>query len=99
MYGDKAGIKRFGEYQESVIGDLDHAPAGNVIVKVGRKLRSKIFFAGTTPWEKTEHVVLTPEEADELGNRLIEMSKKGDEIRTEFLKDPVHAALWGGEES
>lgn len=48
----------------SVIGEITQSPAGNVIVRVGRQNRSG------PGWSVTEHVVLTPQEARALVDRV-----------------------------
>lgn len=50
----------------SVIGEVTDSMSGNVVIRVGRTVRSG-------GWTQTEHVVLTQHEAEDLMCRLAEL--------------------------
>lgn len=52
--------------QRSVIGGVEASVSGNIVLRVGRENREG-------GWRKTEHVVLTPTEAEDLINQLDEL--------------------------
>lgn len=55
VYGDQIERSQYNPYR-SVIADPENAPAGNVVLRVGRELEGG-------GWSQTEHVVMRPIEA------------------------------------
>jgi hypothetical protein len=67
MYGTELPrdeYERQYDRRRSVIGAVERTPRGNTLLRVGREIRPE------GPWEQTEPVVLTPEEAARLAAEL-----------------------------
>lgn len=54
------------EYQpmRSVLTSPERTASGNIVLRAGREISA-------TSWERTEHIVLTPEEAQNLAHHLL----------------------------
>lgn len=57
VYG--SNVKRYENQPLSLMAEPERSPAGNLVLRVGRE--NPVEGSG---WHQTEHVVLTPDEAD-----------------------------------
>jgi hypothetical protein len=86
MYGDK--IKT--EYRMKtglrvdVIGEVTIAPAGNLVLRVGRLLEDG-------RWERTAHIVMTPAEVEEFINEIALNMESAERNRLARLESAVTA--------
>lgn len=67
MYGTRTSPSQYNPHR-SVIGNVENAPGGNVILRVGRE-------AEQSGWIQTEHVVLEPREAEEFAREVEEAAR------------------------
>lgn len=75
MYGTQVELPPDAQRARSLIGEIGNAPAGNVIIRVGR--------GRTDPeagWFQTEHLVLTPTEARDLAAAIGDAAERGAKV-------------------
>jgi hypothetical protein len=82
----------------SVIGEVEQAPSGNAVLRIGK---ATVTDADHPSWTQTEHVVMTPDERDELIGTLTshqgyQTIKVGDIVSMGAIVLAVHYANGAG---
>jgi hypothetical protein len=75
LYGNKNKVPDHFHLRSVINADVEISLAGNVILEIGRENENN------ESWIKTEHVVLTWKEAEELGQLLMTTALEAERIK------------------